>query len=121
MNIAARVQGLAHVNEVCLGLLQMEAPGVSDIVKGRGASREYENLKGIGQKMEIHRIEILRRSLYRESQQLAENAVLTNSRGRLAERVGFEPTVRFPAHAFQACALSHSAISPERPLLKGRR
>src|SRR3569623_3453978 len=24
-------------------------------------------------------------------------------------------------HAFQACALSHSAISPERPLLKGRR
>ena len=23
-------------------------------------------------------------------------------------------------HAFQACALSHSAISPEAPLLKGR-
>jgi hypothetical protein len=36
----------------------MEAPGVSDIVKGRAASRDYENLKGIGQKMEIYRIEI---------------------------------------------------------------
>lgn len=36
----------------------MEAFGVSDIVKGRPAAREYENLKGIGQKMEIHRIEI---------------------------------------------------------------
>ena len=30
----------------------------------------------------------------------------------MAERVGFEPTVGFPTHAFQACALSHSAISP---------
>src|ERR1019366_6813992 len=31
----------------------------------------------------------------------------------LAERLGFEPRVGFkPTHAFQACALSHSAISP---------
>jgi hypothetical protein len=30
----------------------------------------------------------------------------------LAERVGFEPTVPCGTHAFQACALSHSAISP---------
>ena len=30
----------------------------------------------------------------------------------MAERVGFEPTVGCPTHAFQACALSHSAISP---------
>jgi hypothetical protein len=30
----------------------------------------------------------------------------------LAERVGFEPTVVLPTHAFQACALNHSAISP---------
>jgi class 3 adenylate cyclase len=58
VNIAARVQGLAGVNEVCLTESVMEAPGVSDIVKGRPASRAYENLKGIGQKMEIHRIEI---------------------------------------------------------------
>src|SRR5215510_8810523 len=31
----------------------------------------------------------------------------------LAERGGFEPPVGFkPTHAFQACALNHSAISP---------
>ena len=58
VNIAARVQGLAGVNEVCLTGAVMEAPGVSDIVKGRPASRDYQNLKGIGQKMEIYRIEI---------------------------------------------------------------
>jgi hypothetical protein len=33
----------------------------------------------------------------------------------LAERVGFEPTVGYkPTHAFQACALNHSAISPPK-------
>ena len=58
VNIAARVQGLAGVNEVCLTGAVMEAPGVSDIVKGRPASRDYQNLKGIGQKTEIYRIEI---------------------------------------------------------------
>ena len=51
VNIAARVQGLAGVDEVCLTEVVMAAPGVSDIVKGRRSSRDYENLKGIGQKM----------------------------------------------------------------------
>jgi len=36
----------------------MEAPGVGDIVKSRSVSHNYENLKGIGQKMEVHRITI---------------------------------------------------------------
>jgi hypothetical protein len=36
----------------------METPGVADIVNSRSASRNYENLKGIGQKMEVHRIAI---------------------------------------------------------------
>ncbi len=31
----------------------------------------------------------------------------------LAERVGFEPTLPLSKHAFQACAFSLSAISPE--------
>ena len=32
---------------------------------------------------------------------------------KLAERLGFEPRVGYkPTHAFQACALNHSAISP---------
>ena len=30
----------------------------------------------------------------------------------LAEREGFEPSIGFPIHAFQACALSHYATSP---------
>ena len=50
MNIAARVQGLADVNEVCISATVMEAPGVGDIVKSRSVSRDYENLKGIGSK-----------------------------------------------------------------------
>ncbi|UPJ44176.1 adenylate/guanylate cyclase domain-containing protein [Bradyrhizobium sp. 40] len=58
VNIAARVQSLAGVNEICLTEAVMEAPGVSDILKGYPASRDYQNLKGIGQKMEIHRIKI---------------------------------------------------------------
>ncbi len=32
---------------------------------------------------------------------------------RMAEREGFEPSVGCPTHAFQACALDHSATSPE--------
>ena len=32
-----------------------------------------------------------------------------------AERVGFEPTLRYERkHAFQACAFSHSATSPKK-------
>jgi class 3 adenylate cyclase len=58
VNIAARVQGCAAVNEVCITHTVMEAPGVTDIVKDRPASRGYENLKGVGQKMEIHRLAI---------------------------------------------------------------
>jgi class 3 adenylate cyclase len=56
VNIAARVQGLADVNEVCLSATVMEAPGVADLVNSRSVSRNYENLKGIGQQMEVHRI-----------------------------------------------------------------
>jgi class 3 adenylate cyclase len=58
VNIAARVQGLANVNEVCITETVIEAPGVKEIVGDRAVSRSYENLKGIGQKMEIHRLAI---------------------------------------------------------------
>jgi class 3 adenylate cyclase len=58
VNIAARVQGLADVNEICIGATVMETPGVADIVHSHSVSRNYENLKGIGQKMEVHRITI---------------------------------------------------------------
>src|SRR6266550_1126142 len=49
---------MADVNEVCISATVMEAPSVGDIVKSRSVSRNYENLKGIGQKMEVHRITI---------------------------------------------------------------
>ncbi|HYX45377.1 MAG TPA: adenylate/guanylate cyclase domain-containing protein, partial [Sphingomicrobium sp.] len=58
VNIAARVQALADVNEVCISATVMEVPGVDDIIKSRSVSHNYENLKGIGQKMEVHRITI---------------------------------------------------------------
>ena len=39
-------------------------------------------------------------------------------RGILAERAGFEPAVGYyPTHAFQACDLNHSSISPEARIL----
>ena len=40
VNIAARVQGLADVNEVCISATLMEAPGVGDIVKSSSVSLE---------------------------------------------------------------------------------
>jgi class 3 adenylate cyclase len=58
VNIAARIQGLADANEVCISATVMEAPGVEDIVKSRSVSRTYEDLKGIGQQMEVYRLRI---------------------------------------------------------------
>src|SRR5712672_1317864 len=58
VHTAPRVHGLADVNEVCISATVMEAPGVGDIVKSRSVSRDYENLKGIGQQMEVHRITV---------------------------------------------------------------
>jgi class 3 adenylate cyclase len=59
VNIAARVQGCADVNEVCITNTVVEAPGVSEIIQSCSISRDYENLKGVGQKMEIHRLAVL--------------------------------------------------------------
>ena len=46
VNIAARVQGLADVNEVCITETVMEAPGVNEIVANRAVSRELRELEG---------------------------------------------------------------------------
>jgi len=62
VNIAARVQGLADVNEICITETVMGAPAVNDIVGNRVVSRSYENLKGVGQKIEIHRLAIYQSS-----------------------------------------------------------
>ncbi len=58
VNIAARVQGLADGNEVCISQDVMEAPGVSDIVKARRVSPDYVQVRGVDQKVEINRIAI---------------------------------------------------------------
>ena len=50
-----------------------------------------------------------------EREGLSERTVTISprlDRKSLAERVGFEPTLPCGKHAFQACAFSHSAISP---------
>ena len=39
--------------------------------------------------------------------------LILNGLEGMAERVGFEPTLPCGKHAFQACAFSHSAISPQ--------
>ena len=39
-------------------------------------------------------------------------------RDLMADREGFEPSVSFPTHAFQACAFDHSAICPFKEEMK---
>jgi class 3 adenylate cyclase len=58
VNIAARVQGLADGNEVCISQEVMEAPGVADIVKGHRVSADFVHVKGVGQKVAINRIAV---------------------------------------------------------------
>ena len=58
VNIAARVQGLADGNEVCVSQEAMEAPGVADIVKGHRVSADFVHVKGVSQKVAISRIAV---------------------------------------------------------------
>lgn len=58
VNIAARVQGLADGNEVCVSQEVMEAPGVADVVKGHRISADFVHVKGVGQKVAINRIAV---------------------------------------------------------------
>jgi class 3 adenylate cyclase len=58
VNIAARVQGLADANEVCISQEVMEAPGVGDIVKAHRVSADFVHVKGVGHKVEINRIAV---------------------------------------------------------------
>ncbi|MBM4263918.1 MAG: adenylate/guanylate cyclase domain-containing protein [Deltaproteobacteria bacterium] len=58
VNIAARVQGLVEGDEVCISQEVMEAPGVADLVAAHRASADHVQVKGVGQKVAIHRIAI---------------------------------------------------------------
>ena len=56
VNIAARVQGLADGNQVCISQEVMEAPGIDKLVKGYRVKPDYVSVRGVDQKVEINRI-----------------------------------------------------------------
>ena len=58
VNIAARIQGLADVNEVCISDAVMAAPGVAELTNVHRVSNEYVSVKGVDQKVEINRIAV---------------------------------------------------------------
>lgn len=58
VNIAARVQGLADANQMCISDEIMQAPGVSGLVEAYPQSPEYVPVRGVDGKIEIHRIAI---------------------------------------------------------------
>jgi class 3 adenylate cyclase len=58
MDIAAGVQGLADAKEVSFSAAVMEAPGVDEIVNPHYMSQGYDDLKGVGQQMELYRLTI---------------------------------------------------------------
>lgn len=57
-NVAARLQGVAGGNEICISQEVMEAPGVGEIVSTRRVSPDYVHLRGVGEKAEIKRVAI---------------------------------------------------------------
>jgi class 3 adenylate cyclase len=56
VNIAARVQGVAGAEEICLTEELYTAPGVAEQLTGFTVSQELASLKGIKQSMRIHRV-----------------------------------------------------------------
>jgi class 3 adenylate cyclase len=58
VNIAARIQGLAEGNEVCISQAVMESPGVSGIVMALRVTPDYVPVRGVDGKVEIHRIAV---------------------------------------------------------------
>jgi len=58
VNVAARLQGVAGGNEVCISQEVMEASGVGEIVNTHRVSPDYVHLRGVGEKAEINRVAI---------------------------------------------------------------
>ncbi len=56
VNIAARVQGLADAEEICLTEEAFKAPGVAELFKGLKVSQEKAEIKGVSGKMAIRRV-----------------------------------------------------------------
>ncbi len=56
MNTAARVQGVANADEVCITQDVMEAPGVAPLLKGLKVTEESARLKGIAELVRVHHV-----------------------------------------------------------------
>jgi class 3 adenylate cyclase len=56
VNIAARVQGLAGAEEICLTEAVWKAPGVREQLKGLQASPESASLRGVSQSLRVYRV-----------------------------------------------------------------
>lgn len=58
VNIAARVQGQAEAGEICLSESTLSSPGVSDLLTAHSANNADVHLRGIGERLAIHRIKV---------------------------------------------------------------
>ena len=56
VNIAARVQGLAEADEICLTEEVRSAPGVAELLEGLAVSKEQSMLKGIADEKAVYRL-----------------------------------------------------------------
>ncbi len=58
VNIAARIQGLADGDQICISDEVMQSPGVDGLVEGYPLNPEYVPVRGVDEKIEIHRVSI---------------------------------------------------------------
>ena len=58
VNIAARIQGLAHAREVCLSEDVYRADGVETVLAGRPIEREASTMKGVAEEIAVYRMSL---------------------------------------------------------------
>ncbi|MBE7491501.1 MAG: adenylate/guanylate cyclase domain-containing protein [Planctomycetes bacterium] len=58
VNIAARVQGIAEADQLCLTPEVLDAPGVRELLGGRNVREETAKLKGIQDSMRVYRVNL---------------------------------------------------------------
>ncbi len=58
VNIAARIQTLAEGNELCITQAIIESAGVVELLKDHTVSSDYVAVRGVGEKVQIHRVPV---------------------------------------------------------------
>ncbi len=58
VNIAARVQGVANSDEMCVTTEVIQAPGVRELLAGHDVREESARLKGISDSMQVYRVKL---------------------------------------------------------------